>query len=59
MVTPDQAGVTLSGLAHLALAGAFAVAMVPLLRGPVSRLRGLLAVPVAAGPAAGGPVPGG
>jgi O-antigen/teichoic acid export membrane protein len=59
MVTPDEAGVTVSGLAHLALACGFAAAMVPLLRGPVTRLRGLLAVPMAAGGAAGRPVPGG
>jgi O-antigen/teichoic acid export membrane protein len=46
LVTPDVAGIATSGLAHLGLAAAFALLLVPVVRAPVARLRGLLAIPV-------------
>jgi O-antigen/teichoic acid export membrane protein len=53
LVTPDGAGLAGAAAFHLGLAAAYAALLVPLLRGPVSRLRSLLAVPVEAGSGAG------
>ena len=53
LVTPDGAGLAGAAAFHLGLAAAYAALLVPLLRGPVARLRALLAVPVEAGPAPG------
>jgi O-antigen/teichoic acid export membrane protein len=59
LVTPDSAGLPASTAFHLGLSAAYAVLLLPLLRGPVARLRALLAVPVEPGPGAGAAPAGG
>jgi O-antigen/teichoic acid export membrane protein len=49
-LTGPRAGLTASGTLHLAVAAAYALALIPVVRGPAARVRDLLARPVAVGP---------
>jgi O-antigen/teichoic acid export membrane protein len=51
-LTGPRAGLTASGTLHLAVAAVYTLLLVPVVRGPVGRLRDLLARPVAAWPVA-------
>lgn len=46
-LTGPRAGLTASGMLHLTVAAAYALLLIPVVRGPVGRVRDLLARPVA------------
>jgi O-antigen/teichoic acid export membrane protein len=59
LVTPDDAGLALSAALHLGVAAAYGLLLVPVLLGPIARLRVLLAVPVPRAPERGDSPTGG
>lgn len=59
LVTPEGAALELSAALHLGVAAAYGLLLVPVLLGPIARLRALLAIPAPQAPTTGDTAAGG